>query len=62
VTTSAERLITQMYFEGDPYNATDPFLQSVRRQEALVVDLLPPAAGQDPASRRAVFYIVLATG
>jgi protocatechuate 3,4-dioxygenase beta subunit len=62
VTTRAERLVTQMYFAGDPYNATDPFLQSARRQEALIVSLLPPEAGQDAASRLVVFDIVLATG
>ncbi len=26
-----DRLVTQMYFDGDPYNATDPFLNSVGR-------------------------------
>lgn len=62
VTARAERLVTQMYFEGDPYNSSDPFLQSARRPEALTVALLPPAPGQAAASRRVDFDIVLATG
>jgi len=62
VTARAERLVTQMYFEGDPYNATDPFLQSARRPEALIVTPLPPGPGQAPDSRRVDFNIVLATG
>lgn len=62
VTTAKERLVTQMYFEGDPYNATDPFLLSARRKEALIVSPLPPLPGQDPALRRIAFDIVLATG
>lgn len=62
VTTRLEQLVTQMYFAGDPYNGTDPFLRSARRPEALIVDLLPPGLGQDPAARRVVFDIALATG
>ena len=62
VTARAERLITQMYFEGDPHNATDPFLQSARRPAALTVALLPPLPGQAPDSRRIEFDIALATG
>jgi len=62
VTTRAERLVTQMYFEGDPYNATDPFLNSARRPEALIVRPLPPGPGEAAESRRIVFDIALATG
>lgn len=62
VTTRAERLVTQMYFEGDPYNATDPFLNSARRRDALIVSLQPPEPGQHPDSRRIEFDIALATG
>lgn len=62
VTTKLEQFVTQMYFEADPYNATDPFLRSARRPEALTMPLLPPAPGQAPDSRRVVFDIVLATG
>jgi protocatechuate 3,4-dioxygenase beta subunit len=62
VTTKMEQLVTQMYFEGDPFNDTDPFLRSARRPEALVVSLLPPGPRQAPESRRVNFDIVLGTG
>ena len=62
VTTKLEQLVTQMYFAGDPYNDTDPFLRSARRPEALILALLPPGPGEAPQSRRVVFDIALATG
>jgi protocatechuate 3,4-dioxygenase, beta subunit len=62
VTTKLEQLVTQMYFEGDAFNDSDPFLRSARRPEALVVSLLPPGPGQAPESRRVVFDIALGTG
>ena len=45
VQSKADRLVTQMYFEGDPYNAQDRFLQSVRRPEALTIGLVPAEGG-----------------
>ena len=45
VQSKADRLVTQMYFEGDPYNAQDRFLQSVRRPEALTIRLNPAEDG-----------------
>src|SRR5712672_1088189 len=38
-----DRLVTQMYFEGDPYNATDPFLRTAGRNELLITKLSPPS-------------------
>lgn len=41
-----DKIVTQMYFDGDPYNKTDPFLNSAGdagRQELLVKKLLDPA-------------------
>ena len=38
-----DRLVTQMYFEGDPYNESDPFLNSAGRKELLIKTLLDPA-------------------
>ena len=41
-----DKIVTQMYFENDPYNKTDPFLNSVggaERQELLVKKLLDPS-------------------
>jgi protocatechuate 3,4-dioxygenase, beta subunit len=44
------RLVTQMYFEGDPYNNTDRFLQSAGRTELLITKLLPPTPEREPRS------------
>jgi protocatechuate 3,4-dioxygenase beta subunit len=58
----SERLITQMYFAGEPHNATDRFLQSAVRPEALIVNLEPAGPDMEPAAKRAVFDIVLSNG
>ncbi|SDU32751.1 protocatechuate 3,4-dioxygenase [Nitrosomonas ureae] len=52
-----DELITQMYFEGDPYHKTDPFLQSAPNPEALIVKLSPPVH-EDPEFMVAEFDIV----
>jgi protocatechuate 3,4-dioxygenase beta subunit len=57
-----DRLITQMYFDGDPYNEKDRFLQSVRRPDRLIVKLQPAKPELDPEALVAVFDIVLAKG
>jgi protocatechuate 3,4-dioxygenase beta subunit len=57
-----DRLVTQMYFEGDPYNATDRILQTAGRTELLIAKLLPPTAEMEPKSKLAVFDIVLYAG
>src|ERR1700742_1520773 len=49
-----DRLVTQMYFEGDPYNKRDPFLNSAGeagRQELLVRKLLDPSTDLEPDSK-----------
>ena len=58
----SERFVTQMYFQGDPYQDTDPFLQSAARPETIVMPVLDPAPGMDPGARQAVFDIVLMNG
>jgi protocatechuate 3,4-dioxygenase beta subunit len=57
-----DRLVTQMYFEGDPYNNTDRFLQSAGRTELLIAKLLPPPPEFEPESKLVVFDIVLGAG
>ncbi|MCC7091598.1 MAG: hypothetical protein IT524_06545 [Nitrosomonas sp.] len=57
VTGRHDELITQMYFEGDPYHKTDPFLQSASNPEALIVKLSPPAP-ENPDFMVAEFDIV----
>ena len=58
-----DRLVTQMYFEGDPYNETDRFLQTALEQRNLLVTkLLPPPPEMEPESKLVVFDIVLYVG
>jgi protocatechuate 3,4-dioxygenase beta subunit len=57
-----DRLVTQMYFDGDPYNDKDRFLQSLRQPERLIVKLQSANAGIDPEAMVAAFDIVLAKG
>ena len=58
-----DRLVTQMYFEGDPYNETDRFLQTALEQRHLLVTkLLPPSPDMEPESKLVVFDIVLNAG
>ena len=57
-----ERLVTQMYFAGDPHHAEDRWLQSSGRQETIVMPLLDPLADMAPDAKRIVFDIVLMNG
>ena len=60
-----DKIVTQMYFEGDPYNKTDPFLNSAGeagRQEILVRKLLDPSPDLEPDSKMMIFDIVLYKG
>ena len=57
-----DRLVTQMYFEGDPYNAKDRFLQSVARPERLIAKPAPTPADAEPGSQAVVFDLLLPTG
>src|SRR5438270_945264 len=60
-----DKIVTQMYFEGDPYNKTDPFLNSAGeagRQELLVRKLLDPSPDLEPESKMMIFDIVLYKG
>jgi protocatechuate 3,4-dioxygenase beta subunit len=56
-----DKIVTQMYFDGDPYNKTDPFLNSsgeARRQALLVRQLLDPSPNFEPDSKMVIFDIV----
>jgi protocatechuate 3,4-dioxygenase beta subunit len=60
-----DKIVTQLYFEGDPYNDTDPFLNSVgraERQALLVKKLLAPPPDLEPDSKMVVFDLVLNNG
>ena len=62
ITSKREQLTTQMYFEGDSYNDSDPFLQSARRKDALIVQLKDPTGDMEPTAKRVEFDIVLMKG
>jgi protocatechuate 3,4-dioxygenase beta subunit len=55
----ADRLITQMYFAGEPENATDRWLRAAPQPDLLIVSLEEPAAAPSLVSRMATFNIVL---
>ena len=56
------RLVTQMYFENDPYNEKDPFLNSAGRSELLITKLLEPSPEFEPQSKTVIFDMVLIHG
>ncbi len=62
VTGRQDRLVTQMYFQNDPYNAADPFLNSAGRKELLITRLLDPPPEFEPSSKIVIFDIVLYKG
>jgi protocatechuate 3,4-dioxygenase, beta subunit len=62
ITGREDRLVTQMYFENEPHNATDRLLNSAERKELLIAKLLPPPPGLEPESKLARFDIVLFRG
>ena len=63
VTGKSNRLVTQMYFAGEPLNDKDPFLQGTGEgKERLIVPLKPPTQGLEPNSLVAVWDIVLDKG
>lgn len=55
VDSTSERLVTQMYFAGDEYNASDAWRNSTARADALTVDPAPLPDG----SQKATFDIVM---
>ena len=57
-----ERLITQMYFEGDPFQDTDTWLRSSHKPETIVMPILDPVAGMEAEAKRVNFDIVLMHG
>ena len=58
-----DRLVTQMYFEGDPHLESDRFFQTALEQkDLLVAELLQPTSEMEPESKLVVFNIVLNAG
>jgi len=57
-----DRLVTQLYFEGDPYNEKDPFLNSAAAKDLLITKLIDPSPEFEPDSKVAIFDMVLFNG
>jgi protocatechuate 3,4-dioxygenase beta subunit len=63
VSGKQDRLVTQMYFEGDPYLEPDRFFQTALEQkDLLVTKLLQPTSEMEPESKLVMFNIVLNAG
>jgi protocatechuate 3,4-dioxygenase beta subunit len=62
ITSRQDGLVTQMYFENDPYNVTDPILNSAPLKQLLITKMLDPALGLEPDSKTVIFDIVVDRG
>ena len=64
VTGRQDRLVTQMYFAGDPHNASDPFLNNAPPplKNLLIISMRDPSPEFDPGSKMMIFDIVLFKG
>lgn len=62
ITGKVNRLITQMYFAGEPLNAKDPLLQQSWAKDSLIASILPPSANEEADSKLVVWDIVLVQG
>jgi len=62
VSGQINRLVTQMYFEGDALNDKDKIRQSIGCKECLTAKLIPPTKDLEPDSLIAVWDIVLPRG
>jgi protocatechuate 3,4-dioxygenase beta subunit len=59
VTGRSYRLITQMYFEGDPLNEKDLILKNTSHKASLMTKLIPPTKDVEPDALVAIWDIVL---
>jgi protocatechuate 3,4-dioxygenase, beta subunit len=57
-----DRLVTQLYFAGEPENLTDRWLQSAPRPELLIAILEDPPPDLESNARVATFNIALPSG
>ena len=57
-----ERLVTQLYFVGDPHHAEDRWLQSARKQDTIVMPIQERLDGMEADAKRVDFDIVLMNG
>lgn len=59
IRSKTDRLVTQMYFPGEPLNDKDNLLQGTANQESVIARLLPPTEDLESESRIAIWDIVL---
>jgi protocatechuate 3,4-dioxygenase beta subunit len=57
-----DRLVTQLYFAGEPENLTDRWLQAAPQPELLITALEPAPSNLESDARVATFNIVLPSG
>jgi protocatechuate 3,4-dioxygenase beta subunit len=57
-----DRLVTQLYFAGEPENQADRWLNSLPQPERLIVALQAPSPELEASARLAYFDIVLPSG
>lgn len=62
ITGQVNRLITQMYFPGEPLNDRDPLLQQSWAKNSLIARVLPPTKEEEPDALLVVWDIVLIQG
>ncbi len=63
VTGKINRVVTQMYFPGEPLNDKDLLLQNIRsNREGLIAKVLPPTSEVEPDSLIVVWEIVVDKG
>lgn len=62
ITGKVNRLITQMYFPGEPLNERDPLLQQSWAKDSLIAKVLPPTAAEEADAQLVVWDIVLIQG
>jgi protocatechuate 3,4-dioxygenase beta subunit len=62
ITGQVNRLITQMYFPGEPLNDKDPLLQRSWAKDSLIARVLPPTKEEEADALLVVWDIVLIQG
>jgi protocatechuate 3,4-dioxygenase beta subunit len=62
ITGRVNRLITQMYFPGEPLNDKDPLLQRSWAKDSLIAKMLPPTDNEEPDAQLVIWDIVLIEG
>ena len=59
VTAGPDRLVTQMYFQGEPLNETDELLGSAENRESLIAKVAPASRDAESGALVATWDIVL---